>query len=85
MINRRTILKLPFAALIARYLPTPIKRRVAQFAMPDNVALECLKMLNNNLKLASYIGNEYKQDFQIGKTIKIRMPQKFIITEDKDA
>lgn len=58
------------------------------YAVADWVSLECLRLLTNMLEAASYANfsyqDEFKKDFAVGDTVRVKFPQEFTVIDGFD-
>ncbi len=51
----------------------------------DWVALDCLELLENMLAMAGFANfgyqNEFKKEFAVGDTVRVKFPQEFVVTD----
>lgn len=55
------------------------------YAVADWVGMECLRFLENMLAMAGYANygyqDEFKKNFAVGDTVRIKFPQEFLVTD----
>lgn len=82
-----TVFTVLWAVVLRHYAPhaAPFAMAANQFVFSDWVSKECLRLLENKLVIANQFNTswreDFEQDFPIGDTVRIKLPQQWTVRE----